>query len=214
MTSQSDTEALKALVAEIRLRFTSGNSIPVHDVRLNVDEWALLERMLASQTQDMVLVPREPNPDAAPKFQSFYDWAKSYSAIGKLPMEIARDAFEAAAAPVASQMGEPDVALNEEARVILKIMVEALMYGEAALNAAQTKMTQTGDLKGAGLMQPALDKIRSALKAEKTAAPAAGMGAEKMADEYSALIGERGYTGGLPREEFIEFLRRHMQQGK
>lgn len=52
----------------------------------------------------------------------------------------------------------------------LKLMVEAIMYGEAALNAAQVKMTQLGDLKGAGLMQQALDKLRLALP-KKDAAP-------------------------------------------
>lgn len=46
-----DTEALRALVAKMKLRFSSGNSVPVQRAHINDDEWAILlpalERLLA-----------------------------------------------------------------------------------------------------------------------------------------------------------------------
>lgn len=100
-----DTEALKALAKMIQV----GNDGDWNDswraatIIKAREALPALERMLASQTQDMVLVPREPTPDMVEAGMAHERDCSGTPFLANVYKAMV------AAAPVASQMGEPDV---------------------------------------------------------------------------------------------------------
>lgn len=74
---------------------------------------------------------------------------------------------------------EGQIVVQPEDETMLKGMVEAILYGESALTAAQCVMNQRGDFKGASLMQPALDKLRAAMPSHAAEHPPSEGGARE-----------------------------------
>lgn len=203
----TDTEALKALVAhatELQKQLDEGDGAypqDYHDIFGKL-EAALpaLERMLASQTQsqtfgqDMVLVPREPTPDMVEAGMAHERDCSGTPFLANVYKAMV------AAAPVASQMGEPLAWLVKNAP-------DTEGNDEPYTNWSRVKV----------LMDEGYEVI------PLYAAPAAGMDAEEAAREIVArfrtgLMFLRFYKEGMNDalngsvEGIAEIIRKH--QGK